>query len=121
MKHTLLTLLLLVLAGCDPWSERQIGGVQGDLVGAARTGDVERIRQALAHGAQLEVGSGVNGWTPLKHAIHKHQTKAVEALLAAGADANSHVGRYGTPLAMATSLQYDDVIQVLRAHGGRPL
>ena len=63
------------------------------LVRAAREGDVATIAALLKAGAAVDARAGVNGWTPLQHAIHKNQAAAVKALLAAGADANAGAAR----------------------------
>ena len=59
------------------------------LVRAARTGDVATITMLLKAGTAVDARAGVNGWTPLQHAIHKNRTAAAKALLAAGADPNA--------------------------------
>lgn len=51
---------------------------------AARAGDASAIAAPAAAGADPNLRSGVNGWTPLLHAIHKNLAASVDALLAAG-------------------------------------
>jgi type II secretory pathway pseudopilin PulG len=41
------------------------------LATAAREGDLKEIDQLAAEGASLDERSGVNGWPPVLHAIHK--------------------------------------------------
>jgi uncharacterized protein len=88
------------------------------LAGAARSGDVQAITTLLAQGADPNGQSGVNGWTPLMHAIHKHQKASVETLIAGGADVNAHAGKKGiTALMMAAGYGYADFVQILLDKG----
>src|SRR5688572_8041850 len=54
------------------------------LAAAARAGDLQEIDRLVAAGADVNMGSGVDNWPPLLHAIHKDQTAAVARLLANG-------------------------------------
>jgi ankyrin repeat protein len=104
---------------------------------AARVGRVDAIELLLKRGADPHLGSGVNGWTPLLHALHKGQlaaakrlaatcqapstelndalymaagyaqTDAVRDLLARGADPEARHGRDGNALTIATSGAFD--------------
>jgi hypothetical protein len=93
-------------------------GVQADLIDAARGGDVRALQGALARGAKLNAtDDGLNGWTPLLHAIHKGQAGSVTALLEAGADPN-RPGRDGsTPLTMAAGYGYAPIVRELLRRG----
>ena len=114
MKATLFALTALLLGGCfaatSPFSE---------LADVSRAGDVAAIRQLVAHGADPNAPSGGNTWTPLHHAIHKHQTASVAALLDVGADPNRRAGTV-TPLMMAAGYGYDDIVALLLARGADP-
>jgi hypothetical protein len=97
------------------------------LVRAAREGDVATIAALLKAGAAVDARAGVNGWTPLQHAIHKNQAAAVKALLAAGADANagsrppsSQHASGVTPLMMAAGYGQLEVVEALLAAGADP-
>ena len=88
------------------------------LAGAARSGDIQTITKLLAQGADPDSQSGVNGWTPLIHAIHKHQKASVETLIAHGADVNARAGTKGiTALIMAAGYGYADFVQILLDKG----
>jgi hypothetical protein len=88
------------------------------LASAARLGDIQTIKTLLAQGADPNGQSGVNGWTPLMHAIHKHQKASVEALIARGAGVNARVGRKGmTALIMAAGYGYADFVQIFLDKG----
>ncbi|GEM_PF-433998 len=95
-----------ILIGC---------GIQPDnpLIGAARSGDTQTIVKLLGAGADANRRWGVNGWTPLMHAIHKNQKASVEALLAGGADVNVRGNGGITALMMAAGYGYADIVQLL--------
>src|SRR6266404_2438175 len=78
------------------------------LVWAARTGAAESIPVLMKHGANPNLTNGVNGWTPLMHAIHKHQVEAVRVLLRVGANVEARGGDGATALMMAAGYGYDD-------------
>ena len=101
----------LVLVGCSIQAP-------DPLAGAARSGDIETITKLLAKGADANGQSGVNSWTPLMHAIHKHQKASVEILIARGADVNARTGKKGmTALIMAAGYGYADFVQILLDKG----
>ena len=87
------------------------------LFAAARNGDVKAIRTLAAQGADLNVREGVNDWTPLEHAVHKHQVASLVALLDAGADPNRSSPNGTTPLMMAAGYGYTDMVQILLKRG----
>ena len=87
---------------------------------AARDGDAALIRQLAAKGADLNAPSGNSQWTPMLHAIHKHQDTSVAALLDAGADIDRAAGHDGvTPLMMAAAYGYDDTVRLLLQRGAK--
>jgi hypothetical protein len=112
--RTRLLLLSALLAGCY-----QQTGVT-TLIGAARNGDVEAIHALAKAGADLGERGGVNGWTPLMHAIHKNRKTALAALLEDGADPNERSSGGSTPLMMAAGYGYADMVRLLLAHGADP-
>jgi ankyrin repeat protein len=64
-----------------------------ELASAARTGDLETIDRLVAAGADVNAPSGVNGWPPILHALHKGQHASVERLLEKGASVQGQAGR----------------------------
>jgi ankyrin repeat protein len=60
------------------------------------------------------------GWTPLMHAVHKNQTAAVKALLAAGARADARTAGGTTALIMAAGYGQLENVKVLLAAGADP-
>jgi len=87
------------------------------LVQAARNGRVDLIPTLVKNGADPNEHAGVNGWTPLMHAIHKHQLGSVSALLDAGADINGRSPEGSTALMMAAGYGYVDVVILLLKRG----
>jgi hypothetical protein len=88
------------------------------LASAARSGDIQTITTLLAQGADVNGRSGVNGWTPMMHAIHTHQKASVETLIERGADVNARAGTKGiTALIMAAGYGYADFVQMLLDKG----
>ena len=63
------------------------------LASAARVGDLDAIDQLVAAGADVNAPSGVNGWPPILHALHKGQHASAERLLARGASLQGQSGR----------------------------
>ena len=101
----------LFLAGCG------IGPNLPPLAVAARQGRADLIPSLVKQGANPNERSGVNGWTPLQHAIHKNQKGSVAALLDAGADANARGDGGETPLMMAAGYGYTDIVSLLLDRG----
>lgn len=102
--------VLAWLAGCGAGRDRTLT----PLAAAARTGEVAAIKGLLAGGADPAQGSGVNGWTPLVHAVHKHQAAAVDALLAAGPRARTQLRE---ALRMAAGYGEAGMVRALLAAG----
>jgi ankyrin repeat protein len=90
------------------------------LTSAARSGDAQTIRTLVSRGANPNEPDGVNDWTPLEHAVHKHQTASLVALLDAGADPNRADPHGTTPLMMAAGYGYTDMVQILLRRGADP-
>jgi hypothetical protein len=91
------------------------------LMTAARRGDLA-IMTALIHaGADVDrQDQWVNGWTPMLHALHKQQTKAVALLLERGANPNQSGWSGETPLMFATLDNDTETMSLLLARGAHP-
>lgn len=70
------------------------GPATTELHEAARDGDVERVRQLLASGAELMARDDTQ-WTPLGLAAAHAHVETVRVLLEAGADPNTAVSFCG--------------------------
>lgn len=115
MARIALALFFLATSACVP-----IGQNIPPLVSAARTGDVKQIATLIRNGADPNQPAGVNGWTPLMHAIHKHQLAAARALIDNGADVNARVHDDGTALHMAAGYGYTEMVEMLLEKGANP-
>ena len=93
---------------------------EAPLTVAARVGDPAAVKKLVAQGANPNAPDGVNSWTPLQHAIHKHQIASMVALLDSGADPNAPDPHGVTPLMMAAGYGYTDMVQILLKRGADP-
>jgi ankyrin repeat protein len=91
------------------------------MANAARLGDLDRLAALFDAGGNPNLrDAGGNGWVPLMHAAHKHQTAAVRLLLDRGALADGPAGLSLTPLMMAVASGQTDVARLLLDHGADP-
>ncbi len=87
MKLLLTTIAAVVLVGCGP---------SVDIHDAARTGNIEAVKQHLDAGTDLNAKD--DGWAPLHAAVDEGHKEVAELLIANGANVNAK-GRDGrTPL-----------------------
>lgn len=87
------------------------------LVSAARAGAIDVIPVLISLGADPNLRCGVNGWTPLMHAIHKHRLASARALLNGGADVNGRSDGGENALMMAAGYGYTDFVNLLLDEG----
>jgi len=126
MKHLLLTTIAaVVLVGCGP-SKQSPPPAEAkpepptakapaiSIWDAARTGNIEAVKQHLASGMDVNENYG-NGETPLFTAAAWGHKEIVELLIAAGADVNAKNHRGVTPLHMASD--HKEIAALLIAEG----
>jgi ankyrin repeat protein len=87
------------------------------LATAARSGRVEAIELLLARGADPHRGCGVNGWTPLLHALHKNQGAAAKRLIATCTAPSAELDE---ALFMAAGYAETEAVAALLARGANP-
>ena len=110
MKHLLITTIAAVLlVGCGP---------SVDIHEAARTGNIEAVKQHIAAGADVNA-KDVDGINPLHYATWTDHKETVELLLANGADVNGKSDFGKTPLDWATTFIHTKTANLLRKHGGK--
>jgi hypothetical protein len=80
---------------------------------AARTGNVERIKEALESGVPIESKSENLGYTALIVAAYSGKAEAVEYLCKKGADVNAKDNNGATALIQAAYYNHFDVAQIL--------
>ena len=91
------------------------------LVRASRLGNLDIVKALLAAGASAGRNDGyVNGWTPMMHAIHKHQPEVVSLLIEAGADVNGRAPNGCTALMFAAGEGQIGVVTLLLDKGADP-
>ncbi|HEX9578743.1 MAG TPA: ankyrin repeat domain-containing protein [Myxococcales bacterium] len=108
-------LMAAFLIGCGA-----LGRDLTPLVVAARAGDAAKVRSLVDSGANIEERAGVNGWTPLMHAIHNDHPDVALLLLELGADANARANRGTTPLMLAAPEGQVEVVKALLRRGADP-
>ena len=109
MKHLLLTTIAaVVLVGCGKPSIHE----------AARTGNIEAVKQHIAAGADVNA-KDVDGINPLHYVTWTDHKETVELLLANGADVNGKSDFGKTPLDWATTFIHTKTANLLRKHGGK--
>jgi len=109
----------LIAAGVEV--DAPAGGGFTALGWASRFGHLEAMHALVEGGAALDSqDQGVNGWTPIMHALHKDRTKAALALLEWGADVNATSRNGTTPLMRAATENEPEVVQALLARGADP-
>ena len=108
MKHLLLTTIAAVLlVGC---------GLSVDIHEAARTGNIEAVKQHIAAGADVNA-KDVDGINPLHYATWTDHKETVELLITNGADVNAKDAAGNTPLDLSISKL--ETADLLRKHGGK--
>ena len=110
VKYFLLTTIAAVLlVGCGP---------SVDIWEAARTGNIEAVKQHLAAGADVNAKDELGG-TPLHHTVVAGLDEIAELLIAKGADVNAKDDDDKTPLDWAIENNRTETIDLLRKHGGK--
>jgi ankyrin repeat protein len=93
------------------------------LIAAAHLGHAEIVRTLIAAGAPLDHVNNL-GWTALIESIvlgdgGRNHTDTLEALVKAGANVNIADRQGVTPLALARSRNYANMVRILEAAGAR--
>ena len=110
MKHLLITTIAAVLlVGCGP---------SVDIWEAARTGNIEAVKQHLAAGVDVNA-KDVDGINPLHYATWTDHKETVELLITNGADVNAQDDDDQTALDSAIKDKHTETADLLRKHGGK--
>lgn len=86
---------------------------------AARNGDVDRAKELLINGADVDQAND-QGLTPLHWSALSGRSDIAALLLDHGADVNARECYTGklTPMAVALLMGYDDLVELMAARGG---
>ncbi len=101
--------LLAAIVGCT-----SIKPVDPELLTAAKEGDLARVRECLARGAEVNVRDE-SGETPLHLAARSGRTAMVEVLLSHGADVNAETATGRTPVHEAVDSDHMEIVDLLFA------
>lgn len=96
-----------------------VAGAQDALLGAARLGKPDLVKELLARGEPVDMRDH-GGRTPLHWAAIRGYKDTVEALIAAGADVNTRDKRRNTPLHGAVVSRDSSAVRPLIASGADP-
>ena len=113
------SLMVLLMAMIALWTTFAIAGVNEDLITAIEFGgDLPKVKQALAKGADVNFKFGFVGFTPLMSASQWGHQEIMRLLIAKGADVNAK-SNYGglTALINASGAGRREVVQLLLANG----
>ena len=115
-------LIAILLLAAGPGAQAQRGAdninINGQLVLAARAGLVQRVKQLLADGAQVN-SRDRNGDSPLNMAAAKGNVELVDVLLGARADVQLANLAGVTPLMSAAFAGSPEIVGKLLAAGAR--
>ena len=95
---------------------RKHGSKYGTIHGAAKSGDIEAVKQHLAAGTDVNAKHDAFGITPLHLTTNKD---LAELLIAKGANVNAKTMRSETPLDFANRGKQTEIADLLRKHGGK--
>ena len=107
MKYLITAIAALALVGCGPSVE---------IHEAARTGNIEVVKQYLAAGGDVNAKND-DGYTPLHVSAHGDTKEIAELLITNGADVNAKAAGGWTPLHSAAERGHKEITQLLIAKG----
>ena len=114
MKQLLITIVAVVLAGCEANAPKGFVHIY------AREGDIAAVKQHLAAGTDVNATDEFLGMTILHDAVLGGQKEIVEFLIAQDADVNATGRTYQTPLDTALEASRNkEIAAFLRKHGGK--
>jgi uncharacterized protein len=118
LRSPFLVLLALLCAGCAGEERESSAGADGELIVAARAGDVDRVRSLLERDADVDARDA-SGATALVAAAYGNHVDVARSLIEAGADVNVEDERQQSAYLIATSEVGDDprLLELTLANG----
>jgi len=101
--------------GLDDVDLRSSGGITKLMV-AANTNDLDRVKDLIARGAEVD-GRDDFGWTALRYAVRRKDYAIVQELINLGADVNMGSNSGRTPLMSAVANDVPNIVQLLVDNG----
>jgi ankyrin repeat protein len=98
-------------------AKKSIANINPELINAARSGDVVKIRKLMAEGADVDYSPPAG--TPLANAVTAGKIEAAAELIKAGADINQH-SLFGTLVEEAVSRKQPRMVAFLLKSGAKP-
>jgi Ankyrin repeats (3 copies) len=89
-----------------------------ELMVVAAKGDLQRVKELLDYGADVNVVS-VNGATALMYAARNNHIEIAKTLIDAGANVNVANDKKSTALSIASKQQNNEMVELLKQHGAR--
>jgi ankyrin repeat protein len=100
---------LIVWASCAT-------GFCGEIDGAARMGDLAKVKALLKENPTLVSSTAFDGWTPLHEAADNGYFAIAKVLVTDGADLNVRAKGGRSPLYLATMYDHRDIVRLLLSH-----
>ena len=122
MKQLLITIVAVVLVGCATTESHVLPSAKAPDISiqeAARTGNIEAVKQHLAAGTDVNQKCDQMRWTPLHYAVFGGQKDVAEILIANGADVNAKNFQSKSPLDFAVKYKQPELADLLRKHGAK--
>ena len=108
MKHILTTIAAVLVVGCGP---------SMSIHEAAATGNIERLKQQLNAGTDVNQKNSYDGSTALNHAAWHGHMEIVQLLLENGANTNAKRNDGWAPLHDAAAQGHEEIAELLIANG----
>jgi ankyrin repeat protein len=107
---------LLIAQGAG---EKDIAVLNRDLFAAVGNGDLEKVKELITRGAEVNAKHGTSGGSPLHFAVLAGNKDMVELLIRSGAEVNMKNILGQTPFDLAQIIGNQEMIELLTKYGGK--
>jgi ankyrin repeat protein len=108
-RKAILAFFLTLVFALPVWA----GGINADLINAARQGNTAHVQALIASGADVNATDGIAGGTALMYAATNGHAGTVQALIDAGADLNMQQDFGKSAMDLASDKGHSDIVQML--------